>query len=59
MAVNALGLVHRTVRNEKEDKEQILHNIQNESWKDWPNQAGVSRPFARVALLETPWLFGG
>ncbi|KAM4065881.1 retinal pigment epithelial membrane protein [Hirsutella rhossiliensis] len=40
MAVNAFGVVHRTAKNEKEDKEQIFHNIQNESWKDWPNHAG-------------------
>ncbi|PHH92752.1 hypothetical protein CDD83_5376 [Cordyceps sp. RAO-2017] len=40
MAVNASGVLHRTAQNEVQDKEQSFRNVEDESWKDWPNHAG-------------------
>ncbi|POR34798.1 Beta,beta-carotene 15,15'-monooxygenase [Tolypocladium paradoxum] len=42
MAVNASGILHRTVENEAEDCQQAFDNVKGQSWKEWPNHAAVS-----------------
>ncbi|KJZ72502.1 hypothetical protein HIM_08171 [Hirsutella minnesotensis 3608] len=40
MELNESGVIHRSAEDEAEDRKQTLRNIENESWKDWPNHAG-------------------
>ena len=42
MALNEAGILRRTREDEVEDSSQVTQNILDESWKDWPNEAGVS-----------------
>lgn len=43
MSINSpSATLRRTVAHEAEDTKQLLDNIQAESWKAWPNEAGVS-----------------
>ena len=42
MAINIPGTAHRTMGDQLADMEQVQQNILDESWKDWPNEAGVS-----------------
>lgn len=50
MAVNATGPFRRTPETADEDIAQTITNIQAESWKTWPNEAGVSSLFALHSL---------
>lgn len=44
MAINASGRFRRAEDAEKEDTEKLIDNIKAESWKSWPNEAGVRHP---------------
>jgi hypothetical protein len=41
MALNASGVIRRMPEDEDADKQQTATNFLNESWKQWPNEAGV------------------
>ncbi len=42
-AINANSTTFKRAKEfEDEDVKQVVHNIQAESWKSWPNEAGVS-----------------
>ncbi|KAH7313860.1 carotenoid oxygenase [Stachybotrys elegans] len=40
MALNGSGVIRRTPEDEDADKQQTATNFLNESWKQWPNEAG-------------------
>lgn len=42
MAVNATGPFRRTAQGLEQDRAQQVANMHAESWKTWPNEAGVS-----------------
>ena len=41
MTVNTSGTFRRAEETEREDTEQLMDNVKAESWKSWPNEAGV------------------
>lgn len=47
MALNATSTHHRTAEDELADTQQVWENLLNKSWKEWPNEAGVSQPPTR------------
>lgn len=51
MALNATSTHHRTVEDELVDAQLAMDNLLNESWKDWPNEAGVMQPSTHQARL--------
>lgn len=42
MALNGPGITLRKATNEGEDVADFQNNRLQESWKEWPNEAGVS-----------------
>lgn len=53
--LKASGVLHRTIKDEEEDTEKVFDKIENESWKDWPNHAGICSPPASVS--QAPAIF--
>ena len=43
ITLNDVGTFLRTGLQEKDDVAMAISNIQAESWKNWPNEAGVRR----------------
>lgn len=41
MVLNGTATHYRTVEDELLDGQLVGDNFINESWKDWPNEAGV------------------
>lgn len=41
MSFNDVGTFLRTSQQEKVDVDLAIENIRAESWKEWPNEAGV------------------
>lgn len=44
MSVNDPGTHIRRAEDEARDHEQAVDNLLHESWKQWPNEAGVRPP---------------
>ena len=39
------GVLRRTASDLPEDEAQLCSNFENKAWKEWPNDAGVSKHF--------------